>query len=90
MASARRIQEYLAFREFLTPFILQLLFWAGIGGTLYGTWWLFVHDYWAWIMSLLFGPLLTRMIFENMMLRYTTFLYIKEIRNTLNNASKDS
>ena len=32
--------DYLAFREFVTPYALQILFWTGIGGVLYGTWWL--------------------------------------------------
>ena len=47
------------------PAALQLLFWAGVGGTLYGTWWLYSHDNWAWTMALPFGLLMTRLIFES-------------------------
>ncbi|MDH3695122.1 MAG: hypothetical protein OER96_11200 [Gammaproteobacteria bacterium] len=48
-------KEYFLFNKFIMPYALQLLFWAGIGGTLYGTWWLYANDNWAWIMSLIFG-----------------------------------
>ena len=78
------LKEYLLFRKFITPAALQLLFWSGIGGTLYGTWWLYTHDNWAWVMSLVFGTLLTRLIFESLILRYQTYLTIKEIRDKLN------
>jgi len=33
-------KDYLLFRKFVMPFALQLLFWAGIAGSLYGAWWL--------------------------------------------------
>ena len=33
----RTFIEYLLFRKFILPVILQYMFWAGIGGTLYGT-----------------------------------------------------
>lgn len=81
------LKEILLFRQFITPYALQLLFWAGIGGTLYGTWWLYSHDNWAWIMALLFGPLLTRLIFESYILRYQTYLCLTEIKATLNERS---
>lgn len=64
------LKSYLRFERFIMPFALQLLFWAGIGGTLYGTWWLYTHENWAWIMALVFGSLLTRLIFESFILRY--------------------
>ena len=40
-------KEYFLFNKFIMPYALQLLFWAGIGGTLYGTWWLYANDNWA-------------------------------------------
>jgi len=70
------------------PIVLQILFWAGVGGTLYGTWWLYVHDNWAWIMSLVFGLLGTRLIFETLMIRYQTYLLLKTIQERLD--EKDS
>jgi len=82
------IKEYLVFRKFLMPIVLQILFWAGVGGTLYGTWWLYVHDNWAWIMSLVFGLLGTRLIFETLMIRYQTYLLLKTIQERLD--EKDS
>ena len=80
MASLR---EILLFRQFIMPYALQLLFWAAIGGTLYGTWWLYTHDNWAWIMSLTFGPLVARLIFESFILRYQTYLCLNDIRANL-------
>ena len=75
--------DYLAFREFVTPYALQILFWTGIGGVLYGTWWLYTNDNWAWIMALVFGTLMTRLIFENLILKYRTYLCLSDIRNKL-------
>lgn len=77
------LRDFLLFKKFITPVVLQLLFWAGIGGTLYGAWWLYRHDNWAWIMALVFGPLLTRLIFENIMLRYQTYICLQGIREKL-------
>ena len=59
------------------------MFWAGIAGTLYGSWWLYTNDNWAWIMSLVFGTLITRLIFESFILRYQTYLCLTEIRDKL-------
>jgi hypothetical protein len=65
------------------PFALQILFWAGIGGTLYGSWWLYNQDNWAWIMAITFGPLLTRLIFEGLIVKYQAYLFLKDIRNKM-------
>jgi hypothetical protein len=75
--------DFLAFRSFLSPKLLQALFWAGIGGTLYGSIWLFVHDNWAWIMALVFGTIGTRLIFENMLLRFKSYEALRDIRDHL-------
>ena len=72
-------KSYLRFERFIMPVALQILFWAGIGGTLYGSWWLYTHDNWAWIMSLVFGSLITRLIFEGFILRYRTYMVLSEI-----------
>lgn len=64
------------------PFTLQFLFWCGIGGTLYGTWWLY-HDNWAWIIALVFGTLVARLIFENFLIKYQTYSRLTEIRDKL-------
>ncbi|MGI9315997.1 MAG: hypothetical protein ACR2QW_01590 [bacterium] len=65
------------------PAALQFLFWAGVGGTLYGTWWLFHNGNWAWVLSLVFGLLLTRLVFESFLLRYQTYLLLTEIKDRL-------
>jgi hypothetical protein len=78
------IKEYILFKRMIMPAALQFLFWAGIGGTLYGTWWLFTHGNWAWIMSLVFGTLATRLIFEAFILKYQTIVYLQDIRDRLN------
>lgn len=80
----KTLADYLLFRKFIMPAALQLLFWAGIGGSLYGAWWLYTHDNWAWIMALIFGPLMTRLLFESFILRYQSYLCLNEIREKLN------
>ena len=77
------MKDYLLFRAFIMPYALQLLFWSGIGGVLYGSWWLYSLGNWAWVMSLLFGTLFTRLIFEGLMLRYQSYLRLTEICENL-------
>ena len=78
------MKDYLLFRKFIMPVALQLLFWAGIGGTLYGAWWLYSHGNWVWILALVFGVLVTRLIFEGFLLRYQTYILLSEVRDKLN------
>ena len=78
-----KLKDYLLFKKLIMPYALQVLFWAGIGGTFYGAWWLYSHDNWAWILALIFGTLLTRLIFESFMLRYQAYLCLQDIRNKL-------
>jgi len=77
------LRDYLLFEKFLTPAAMQFLFWAGIVGTLYGSWWLYAHDNWAWVMSLIFGPLMTRLIIESFILRFRTYACLREISGKL-------
>ena len=77
------LTDYLRFRRLIMPAALQFLFWAGIAGTLYGTWWLYTHDNWAWVMSLVFGTLGTRLIIESLIIRYQTLLVLTEIRDKI-------
>lgn len=81
------MKDYLLFKNFIMPIALQFLFWCGIAGTLYGSWWLYTHDNWAWIMSLIFGCLITRLIFESFILRYQTYILLKGIHKTLSDDS---
>ncbi|MCP4304529.1 MAG: hypothetical protein GY788_06560, partial [bacterium] len=68
------------------PYLLEILFWAGIGGTLYGTYWLVAHDHWAWWLALVFGTLLTRVIFEFGLLAFRQYDCIADIRDILKQA----
>jgi hypothetical protein len=82
------LKSYLRFERFIMPLALQVLFWAGLAGTLYGSWSLCVHDNWAWVMSLVFGSLLTRLTFEGFILRYQTYIVLTEIHTKLGAGSK--
>lgn len=82
-----RLLDYLLFRNFVMPYALQFLFWAGIAGTCYGAWWLYEHGNWAWLPALVFGCLLTRLIFEGFILKYQIYLQLNEINRKLDQNS---
>ena len=75
--------QILTFRRMIAPVILQILFWAGIGGTLYGTYVLIRLGHWAWWMALIFGVLGTRVIFEGAILMFRTYDRLGEIKDAL-------
>ena len=77
------LKSFLRFEQFIMPFALQTLFWAAIGGTLYGAWWLYSHDNWAWIIALVCDSLGTRLIFESLILRYRSYIVLTEIHRKL-------
>ena len=79
------LKDYILFRKFIMPVALQFLFWAGIGGTLYGSWWLYSNDNWAWLPALVFGILVTRLIFESYLIRYQTYIILTEMKSKLDN-----
>ena len=84
----RRVQmstvlDLLRFRMLIAPYILELLFWSGIGGTIYGSYWLFVHNHWAWWLALFFGVLLTRLVFEFALLAFRSYDRLVEISKAL-------
>ena len=69
----------LSFQKMISPALLQILFWGGIGGVLYGTYTLILLEQWAWWMALLFGTLLVRVIFERAILSFRTYDRLDEI-----------
>lgn len=75
----KTLKAFMKFEKMIMPYALQSLFWAGIGGTLYGTWWLYTHHNWAWIFALVFGTLGTRLIFESLIIRYQIYIRLTEI-----------
>lgn len=80
------LRDVLTFRKMVSPFVLQILFWAGIGGTLYGTYVLIELEHWAWWLALVFGLLLTRVIFERAILSFRTYDRLTEIAIALDSA----
>ena len=82
----RVLADIYRFRVMIAPFLLELLFWSGIAGTLYGAYWLYTHDNWAWWTALVFGTLLTRVIFEFGLLAFRSYERLTEIRDALREA----
>jgi hypothetical protein len=78
------LNDFLTFKSMVSPVVLQVLFWAGIAGTFYGACLLFSLDHWAWWMALVFGTLLTRVIFEFAVLSFRTDDRLSEIAAALN------
>ena len=78
-----KLTDILTFKTLLAPVLLQVLFWAGMVGNFYGSWWLYSHGNWAWIVSLVFGSLAIRIIFESLMLRFRSYEVLLEIRANL-------
>lgn len=77
------VWETLVFRRMVSPIVLQILFWAGIGGALYGTYVLFHLGNWAWPFPLILGPLLIRVIFERAILAFRTYDRLGDIHTEL-------
>ena len=79
----KALTEYLLFRRMIAPVALQLLFWGGIGGTVYGAYVLWSLDQWAWPLALVFGCLATRVLFEGLILAFRAYERLCEIRDLL-------
>jgi len=77
------IWELLTFRRMLAPVILQILFWAAIGGVFYGTYVLFTLDNWIWPLPLIVGTLAVRVIFETAILAFRAYDRLGEVRDEL-------
>ena len=71
----------------LAPFLLELLFWAGMAGTVYGAYWLFTHNHWAWWLALVFGSIFTRVVFEFGLLAFRGYERLVEIKRLLENSN---
>lgn len=75
----------LSFQKMASPVLLQILFWAGIGGVLFGTYVLIRLEHWGWWVALIFGTLLTRVIFERGVLSFRAYDRLDEIASSLRN-----
>ncbi len=80
--------QILTFRRMVAPVVLQVLFWAGIGGTVYGAYVLVQLGHWAWWMALVFGVLGTRVLFEGAILLFRTYDRLGDIRDALQAADR--
>ncbi len=69
----------LSFQRMISPVLIQIIFWAGVGGSLYGTYVLFTLGNWAWPFPLIFGPLLMRVLTESWILAFRAYDRLVEI-----------
>ncbi len=80
----RHLLDVLLFRRMVAPALLQLLFWAAIGGTCYGAWWLYSHGNDVWWVALVFGTLMCRLLFEFGIIAFRSYDALCAIRDSLN------
>ena len=77
------VTAVLRFRVMIAPYGLEILFWCGLAGTLYGAYLLFMRDHWAWWIALVLGTIVTRLIFEFALLAFRSYDRLVEIRDAL-------
>ena len=77
------VTAVLRFRVMIAPYVLEILFWCGLAGTLYGAYLLFMRDHWAWWIALVLGTIVTRLIFEFALLAFRSYDRLVEIRDAL-------
>ena len=80
--------QILTFQRMISPLVVQVLFWAGVGGSFYGAYVLYSLGNSAWPYPLVFGPLVTRLIMERIILSYRAYDRLADISETLNHATK--
>lgn len=86
----KSIFEFLTFRRMASPVLLQILFWAGIAGTLFGVYVLLKLDNGAWPLPLIFGPLLLRVIAERAIVSFRMHDNIRGIHDMMQNEHKSA
>lgn len=84
----KKIIDILTFKTMVSPLLLQILFWAGIAGCVYGTYFLLSRDNWAWWTPLVFGTLLTRVIVERAIIAFRSYDKLREIAVSLGQQAK--
>ena len=77
------VTAMLRFPVMIAPYVLEILFWCGLAGTLYGAYLLYIRDHWAWWIALVLGTLITRLIFEFALLAFRSYDRLVEIRDVL-------
>ena len=82
------LKDILAFRTMVSPIVLQILFWTGIGGCVYGSYVLLTLGNRAWWMALVFGVLVTRVLFERAIIAFRSYDRLSEIAAALTDVDK--
>lgn len=75
----KSIWSIITFQRMISPILIQIIFWAGVGGSLYGTYVLVTLGNWAWPFPLIFGPLLMRVLTESWILAFRAYDRLVEI-----------
>lgn len=79
----KTVWEFLIFERMASGLVLQLLFWAGVAGCLYGAWLLYGLGNWAWPFPLVLGPLLVRVGFERAIIAFRSYDRLGAIEHAL-------
>lgn len=82
----KKIWQFLIFERMASPVLLQMLFWAGVAGVIYGAYVLFTLGNWAWPFPLILGPLLVRVVFERAIIAFRSYDRLCEIQAELQNS----
>lgn len=86
----KTLLDIFLFKRMISPVILQILFWAGVLGCLYGSYVLYSLENWAWPFPLILGPLLVRVIFEAALLSFRIYDQLVAIADHTSPACKES
>jgi hypothetical protein len=82
------VWEILTFEKMIAPIVLQLLFWAGVTGCVYGAWVLHKLENRLWPLPLLVGPLVVRVMFEIAILQFRVHDRLRDINTSLQNSGQ--
>ena len=75
--------EFLTFQRMASGALLQLVFWAGVGGCLFGAYTLYKLENWAWPFPLLLGPILVRVVCERAIIAFRSYDRLVAIEGAL-------
>lgn len=78
-----RLFDYLTFRRMIAPIVIQILFWAGVAGSLFGAYVLYKLGNWAWPFPVILGPLLVRLFFERVIIAFRSYDSLRAIETVL-------
>ena len=79
----KQVWQFLVFERMASPVLLQILFWAGVAGSLYGAYVLYDLGNPVWPLPLFLGPVLVRVIFERAILAFRSYDRLCNIEESL-------